>query len=328
MIAKSAQQLPGGILVGHAQNTDALTGCSVFLFPQAVISAADIRGSAPATSNFSALYPVHVYPRVHGVLFTGGSVFGLNAVSGVQRFLEERKTGFDVGVTTIPIVPAAGIFDLNVGESATRPDADMAYSACLNASNAWPEAGSVGAGTGASVGKYFGVKKAMRGGFGVAGASTAGGAEVVAFCTVNAFGDVWEPHSNRILAGSRIGENETGFANVEQCIIEGVKKNRFDSQAQSVENTTLVMVATTAALDVLDAKKLAESAMLGLVDSVRPACTIYDGDLAIATSVGDVKEDITTLCVFARRVVAEAIVDGVKKATPACGLPAWRSVNL
>lgn len=325
MNAHKPQQLPDGLRIGHAQDSESVTGCTVFLFDSPLIAAADIRGSAPATCNFSALHPVHVYPRVHAVLFTGGSAFGLSAVAGVQNFLEQRKIGFDVGVTTIPIVPAAAIFDLNVGAPQIRPTAELAYSACVVASSDIPATGCVGVGTGASVGKFFGIKRAMKGGFGMASAVTAGGAQVWAFCAVNAYGDVWLPHSDEIIAGSRTEENELKFADTEECYARGWKKSGLGSRGETGENTTLVMLITTGALDVLDAKKVAEASTLGLADAVRPACTIYDGDLSIAASIGEVKEDLTALCVIARRVVAAAIVDGVKQATPMNGLPAWRS---
>lgn len=350
---KIPESLPSGLSIGQAQDFDGLTGCTALIFDKTVIAAADIRGSAPATSNFSALNPVHVFPRVDGIFLTGGSVFGLNAVGGMQRFFEENGRGFNVGVTTIPIVPAAGIFDLAVGSAKARPTTEMAYLACKSASSSLPEQGSVGAGTGASVGKFFGIKQAMRGGFGYASAHTRSGAAVWVFAVVNAFGDVFEPHSNRIIAGARCSSDSRDFADATSHIARGWKRTGYGAHAQTalpaaisleaggktdesawskttrqpdpeppVQNTTLLALVATAALDVLDAKKLSEACILGLADAVRPACTIFDGDLAIACSIGTIKDDITGLCVIARETAGKAIISAVTHAADSALLPA------
>jgi L-aminopeptidase/D-esterase-like protein len=345
---RAPDRLPNGVTIGHAQDAQGLTGCTAIIFDKTVIAAADIRGSAPATSNFSALNPVHVFPRVDGIFLAGGSVFGLNAVGGMQRFLEEKGRGFNVGVTTIPIVPAAGIFDLAVGDPKSRPTAEMGYEACKNANGNLPEQGSVGAGTGASVGKFFGIKQAMRGGFGFSSGTTEAGSQMWVFAVVNAFGDIWQPHSGTIVAGARKSPDSNEFINAAEQIAKGWKRTGYGAATQvqqigktseagwtkqqgesepPVDNTTLLVAVTTAKIDVLDARKLAESCMLGLSDAVNPACTIFDGDLAIAASIGEVRDDITGLCVIARRVAGEAIISAVTHAQSLPTIPSHKELN-
>jgi L-aminopeptidase/D-esterase-like protein len=342
------ERLPSGLLIGHADDPDGLTGCTALIFDKTVIGAAEIAGSAPATSNFSALNPVHVFPRIDGIFLTGGSVFGLNAVGGMQRFLEEHGRGFDVGVAKIPIVPAAGIFDLAIGNPKVRPTESMGYQACRNAADSLPKMGSAGAAMGASVGKFFGIKQAMRGGFGLSCRTSQAGAQVWAFAVVNAFGDIVQPRSPEIIAGARKSATSLEFADANKHIAAGWKRTGYGIRAHAepagsssehgwtkvsqdpdneppVDNTTLITIVTTAALDVLDARKIAQSAILGLADTVRPACTIFDGDLAIAASIGSVKEDITALCVLAREATAESIVNGVREASGLEGLPSVNS---
>ncbi len=322
---KIPDRLPPGLLIGHAHDLAGLTGCTALIFDKTVVGAAEIAGSAPATSNFSALNPVHVYPRVDGIFLTGGSVFGLNALAGMQRFLEEKGRGFNVGVATIPIVPAAGIFDLAVGNPQCRPTPDLAYKACQSAQSALPAQGSVGAGAGASVGKFFGMKQAMRGGFGYAWARTKSGADVWIFAVVNAFGDVFEPRSRKIIAGARESAESEKFADASAHIVAGWQRKGYGGAAQvtpPVQNTTLLTLVTTAAIDVLEAKKLAQACILGIADAVSPACTIADGDLAIACSVGSISDDLTALSVIARETAAKAIVSAVRCASSLPGLPA------
>jgi len=341
------ERLPNGVTIGHAQDAHGLTGCTAIIFDKTIIAAADIRGSAPATSNFSALNPVHVFPRVDGIFLAGGSVFGLNAVGGMQKFLEEKGRGFNVGIATIPIVPAAGIFDLAVGDPKARPTAELGYEACKNANHNLPQQGSIGAGMGASVGKFFGIKQAMRGGFGFSSGTTQAGSQMWVFAVVNAFGDIWQPRSDKIIAGARKAPDSKEFVNAAEQIAQGWKRTGYGATTQvqqagktseegwskdqgenepPIDNTTLLVGVTTAKLDVLDSRKLAESCMLGLSDAVNPACTIFDGDLAIAASLGEVRDDITGLCVIARRVAGEAIINAVTHATALPTIPCYNDV--
>ena len=192
-----------GIRVGHAQNTAARTGCTVIIPDGGAVAGVDVRGSAPGTREIESMRPVRLVQRVHAILLTGGSAFGLDAAGGVQQYLEEHGVGFDVGVARVPIVPAAVIFDLAVGEATVRPDREMGYQAAAAATDADRAIGRVGAGTGATVGKIHGPEHAMPGGLGQASEVVGGGLLVAALVVVNAFGDVVEPQSGRILAGAR-----------------------------------------------------------------------------------------------------------------------------
>lgn len=324
-----------GFKIGHYEDETALTGCTVILFDDAALAAADVRGSAPATANFSTLDPIVRSARIDAILLTGGSSFGLAAVAGVQKYLEREKKGFDVGVTHIPNIPCAAIFDLAVGSSSIRPTAEMAEMACQLALNVCDRDGTVGAGTGASVGKLFGLKQAMRGGFGFASGTSIGGASLWAFAVVNAFGDVWNAERSEIIAGCRTAPEKNDFADAGKLMRDGVRRVGFGPTGKvvqpelksnatgTVDNTTLVVLVTNASLDVISAKKLAQSSMTGITDVVYPACTIYDGDLTIAVSIGKIEEDLTHLCLLGQALVSEAIISGVKAARPAPGLPAY-----
>jgi L-aminopeptidase/D-esterase-like protein len=347
-------RLPGGVRIGHAHDAVGLTGCTVILFDSPAVSAAEVRGSAAATSNFSLLDPVYSSSRTDAILLTGGSTFGLSAVVGVQRFLEDRGQGFDVGVTSIPRVPAAAIFDLGLGDYTSRPDHRMAMQACLEASDKPVEQGSVGVGMGATVGKFLGIEQAMRGGLGSASLASPYGAELFVLAVVNAFGDVWQQERPGILAGARKGPESRDFADTATLFRQGWRREGYgvarrivpppgeDSGDQSAgrgggqadqqqgispECTTLVVAITTARLDSFGLTKLASACHLGLSDVVRPSHTIYDGDLAIAVSMGNASEDLTTLCVLAQDLVAGAIVGGIKAATGAAEIPAWRDLK-
>ena len=232
-----------GIRVGHGTDDVGCTGCTVILCPEGTVGGVDIRGSAAGTREMDALYPMHLVPSVHAVLFAGGSAFGLDAAGGVMRYLEERGVGFDVQVTRVPIVPAAILFDLRLGDAAARPDARMAYAACRQAtSGPFPE-GCVGAGTGATVGKLFGVSQAMKSGLGSAALEVSGGVKVAALVAVNAFGDVRDPATGTLLAGARTAPESFRLANTAASMRDGVRPVGYKA-----ENTTLAVVATNARL--------------------------------------------------------------------------------
>jgi L-aminopeptidase/D-esterase-like protein len=356
---EGARKLPAGLKIGHAHDPFGLTGCTVLLFDPQAQAKAEIRGSGPATSDFSRLDPLHASGRIDAICFTGGSSFGHGAAVGVARFLEDQGRGFDVGVTCVPNVPSAAIFDLIVGDYTARPTPQMALDACLAATDEYPQEGSVGVGMGATVGKFLGIENSMRGGFGVASAVSPNGAEIWAFAAVNSFGDVWEAGRGKIIAGARKANDSLEFANSGALIASGWqrlgyggalevvppenlsakekssikpslkgkrKKLSADLDEGGPENTTLVAVVTTAALDSLSARKLAEASHCGLSDVVYPAYTIYDGDLTIAASCGKVKEDLSTLCVLAQKVVSEAIISAVSKASSIEGIPSARDL--
>jgi L-aminopeptidase/D-esterase-like protein len=295
-----------GVRVGHAQNTEALTGCTVILCEAGAVGGVDQRGGAPGTRETDLLRPMHRVEKVHGVLLTGGSAFGLDAAGGVMRFLEERGIGFDVGVALVPIVPAAVIFDLAIGHADVRPDAAMAYQACLNATANAVIEGSVGAGTGATVGKILGMQNATKAGVGSACIEIADGLFVGAIAVVNALGDVIDPRNGEIIAGAR---SEESFADTLKVM------RQFQAMSSATTNNTVIgVVATNAKLSKEEANKVAQMAQDGLARAVHPAHTMYDGDTIFTLSTGGVPADVNLIGAFAAEMFAEAIVRGVRTA--------------
>ena len=303
-----------GIKVGHAADVRAVTGCTVILCERGAVGGVDVRGSAPGTRETDALRPMNLVERVHGVLLTGGSAFGLAAADGVMRFLEERGIGFDVSVAKVPLVAAAVIFDLMVGDPAVRPTAEMGYAAARSASGGPVEEGSVGAGTGATVGKLLGPVSAMKGGIGTWAVRLPGGVLVGALVVVNAYGDVRDDHSGQVLAGAR--DRATGrFLNMAQALMSGGGSARFGA------NTTLAVVATNAALTKEQTNKLAQLGHDGLARVISPAHTMYDGDTVFALSTGDARAEMIPLGTAAVEVVAEAVQRAVRLAKGLGGIP-------
>ena len=316
-----------GILVGHAHDEEALTGCTVVLYPEGAVAGVDQRGGAPGTRETDLLRPMHLVEKVHAVLLAGGSAFGLEAAGGVMRYLEERGVGFDARVARVPIVPAAILFDLAIGKADVRPDAEMGYQACLNASSDPPAEGNAGAGMGATVGKILGMAGAMKAGIGTASRDLGGGAVVGAIVAVNALGDVIDPESGKILAGTRpakLGPIRVGgpgpFADTLAVMLgmAGKQALRFASRG----NTVIGVVATNARLDKQGANKVAQMAQAGLARVIRPAQTMLDGDTIFALSTGAKKVDVNIVGAYAAEAVSEAILRAVRKARAAGGLPA------
>ena len=316
-----------GIRVGHAQNLSALTGCTVVLCEGGAVGGVDQRGGAPGTRETDLLRPLHHVKRVHAVLLTGGSAFGLDAATGVMRYLEERGVGFNAQVARVPIVPAAVLFDLAVGDAAVRPDAEMGYQACLNASDAPPLEGNVGAGSGATVGKILGMGQAMKSGIGTASQEIGAGVVVGAVVAVNALGDVVDPATGEILAGVRtkeVGPLRIGapgyFADTLQVMQTMVGRTTMSFASRG--NTVIGVVATNARLNKEQANKVAQMAHDGLARSIRPAHSMLDGDTLFALSTGKRKADVSIVGAFAAEVVARAILRAVRAARPVAGLPA------
>ncbi len=319
-----------GIRVGHAHDQEALTGCTVVLCEDGAIGGVDQRGGAPGTRETDLLRPSHLVEQVQAVLLSGGSAFGLDAASGVMRYLEERGVGFDTRVPKVPrvpIVPAAILFDLGIGRSDVRPDAAMGYQACLNASAEPPAEGNVGAGTGATVGKILGMGQAMKSGIGTTSLEIGGGVVVGAIVAVNAFGDVIDPATGEIVAGARpisVGPVRVGapgaFADTLQVMktLLGRIGLGFASQGQTV----IGVVATNARLTKEEANKMAQMAHDGLARTIRPAHTMLDGDTIFALAIGDQRVDVSIVGAFAAEAVAQAILRAVRAAQSAGGLPA------
>jgi L-aminopeptidase/D-esterase-like protein len=316
-----------GIKVGQAENAEALTGCTVVLCERGAVGGVDQRGGAPGTRETDLLRPMHLVQKAHAVLLAGGSAFGLDAASGVMRYLEERGIGFDAQVARVPIVPAAILFDLGLGDARVRPDAAMGYRACEHASAERPAEGNAGAGMGASVGKILGMGGAMKAGLGTASVDLGGGCVVGALVAVNALGDVVDPPSGRILAGARpakLGPVKVGgdgpFADTLAVMRGFVGKTAMRFASHS--NTVIGVVATNAALTKDEANKVAQMAHDGLARAIRPAHTLFDGDTLFALSTGEKKVDVNIIGAYAAEVMAQAIVRAVLQAKAAGGLPA------
>ena len=321
-----------GIQVGHAQDEQALTGCTVVLCEGGAIGGVDQRGGAPGTRETDAMHPMHLVNEVHAVVLAGGSAFGLDAASGVVRYLEERGVGFDVRVVRVPIVPAAILFDLGIGRSDVRPDAEMGYQACLNASAAPPAEGNVGAGTGATVGKILGLAGAMKSGIGTASLEIGSGVKVGAIAAVNVFGDVIDPETGQIIAGARVvqkGPVKIGkgpyFADTLSVMESLIGRTVLGFISR--ENTAIGIVATNAKLNKEQINKVAQMAQDGLARTVCPAHTMLDGDTIFALATGEKKADVNIVGAFAAEVFAQAVLRAVRTAAPAAGLPCAAEVG-
>ena len=321
-----------GIRVGHAQDEEALTGCTVVLCEQGAIGGVDQRGGAPGTRETDAMHTMHLVNEVHAVVLAGGSAFGLDAATGAVRYLEERGVGFDVRVARVPIVPAAILFDLGIGRGDVRPDAEMGYQACLNASADPPAEGNIGAGTGATVGKILGLDGAMKSGIGTASLEIGSGVIVGTIAAVNVFGDVVDPKTGQIIAGARVlheGEEKIGkgpyFADtmyVMESLVGGTILGFM-----SRENTAIGIVATNARFDKEQINKVAQMAQDGLARTVKPAHTMLDGDTIFALATGEMEADVNIVGAFAAEVFSEAMLRAVRAAKPAAGLPSAAEVG-
>lgn len=324
-----------GILVGHAHDEEALTGCTVVLCEAGAVGGVDQRGGAPGTRETDSLRPLHLVQQVHALVLSGGSAFGLDSATGVVRYLEERGVGFDVRVARVPIVPAAILFDLGVGRADVRPDAAMGYQACLNASAERPAEGNAGAGMGATVGKALGTGQAMKSGIGTASVEIGDGIIVAALAAVNAFGDVIDPHTGRIVAGVRGFEHDGRWIGAGRpfadtlWVMNAMAANTlvFPGPPITGGNTVIGVAATNARLDKEQANKVAQMAQDGLARSVRPAHTMLDGDTIFALSLGDRSADVNLIGAYAAEVFAQAVLNAVNAAQPAAGLPAFRTIQ-
>ncbi len=312
-----------GIRVGHAADREALTGCTVVLCETGAVGGVDQRGGAPGTRETDLLRPMHMVEEVHAVLLTGGSAFGLSAADGVMRYLEEQGVGFDASVAKVPIVPAAVLFDLELGDPDVRPDAAMGYAACQDAGEGKHSSvleGNVGAGMGASVGKILGIKRAMKSGLGSVSISLGGGLMVGALVVVNALGDIVDPETGAILAGARKLRSDE-LANTLDVMRSFVGK----AALRFASNTVIGVVATNAPLSKEEVNKVAQMAQDGIARAVRPAHTMFDGDTIFALALGrrKIPADVNLIGAYAAEAVAAAIVRAVKAAEGAGGLPAY-----
>lgn len=322
-----------GIKVGHAQNDEAITGCTVILCEGGAVGGIDQRGGAPGTRETDALHPMHLVEKVHAIMLSGGSAFGLDAAGGAVKYLEERGVGFDVSVAKVPIVPAAILFDLGIGRADVRPDAAMGYESCLHASDGVTVEGNVGAGCGATVGKIFGITQAMKSGIGTASLEIGAGVIVGAIVAVNAFGDVIDPATNQIIAGARTiqkGPLRIGaadyFANT-MDVMKGLVGRTILGFATRA-NTVIGVVATNADFNKEQTNKVAQMAHDGLARTIRPAHTMLDGDTIFALATGEKNADVNIVGAYAAEVFSQAIARAVKAAKPVAGLPCASHLSL
>jgi L-aminopeptidase/D-esterase-like protein len=313
-----------GVKVGHYTLPKRPTGCTVVLTESGATAGVDVRGAAPGTRETDLLNPVNTVQQIHGLVLAGGSAFGLDAAGGVMQYLDEKNIGFKVGTVNVPIVPAAILFDLQAGASPkVRPGADCGYRAAKAASTAPVTQGNVGAGAGATVGKSAGAGRAMKGGIGSSAVVMRDGLIVAAMVAVNAFGDVIDPATGKLVAGVRTSDGK-GLADARALLRSGAVE-----RAAIGQNTTLGVVATNATLTKTQATKMAQMAHDGYARAIAPAHTPADGDtifaLATATKGGDA--DVGRIGALAADVVAEAILRAVRQATGIPGYPAARDLK-
>ena len=310
-----------GLKVGHITLSDRPTGCTVVLAGDGVVAGVDVRGAAPGTRDTELLAPENVVEKVHAIVLAGGSAFGLDAASGVMRWLEEHQVGFQFGGARVPIVPAAILFDLGVGNPSIRPTADCGYRAAAAATNARVAEGSIGAGAGATVGKLRGMTHAMKGGVGSASIELNSGLIVAALVVVNSVGDVVDPSTGQIVAGARADDGT--FADARRLLRAGLRE-----PGKPGEQTTLAIVATNAPLTKTQATKVAQMAHDGFARAIYPVHTQVDGDtvFALATGTHPTPPNMLLIGALAADVTAQAIVSAVKAASGLPNLPAARDL--
>lgn len=307
-----------GIAAGHWTDADAATGCTVVLCGDTAVGGVAVRGGSPGTHETDLLDPIRRVDRVHAVLLSGGSAFGLAATAGVQRWLEERGIGFETPYGHVPIVPAAILYDLGVGRADVRPDADAGYAACNAAGDSLLPSGSVGAGAGATVAKALGPDGAVKGGIGSAHCTLPNGISVGAAVAVNAWGGIHDHRDGSLIAGPLRGDGT--MADPVAVILDG----EYPPSDTPITNTTIGVVATDARLDKMQANFVASSAHDGLALTIRPCHTISDGDTLFCAATGHnpTPVNLTAITAAATHVVALAVMDAVRSATGLAGIRA------
>lgn len=303
-----------GLKVGQVQDTVGMTGCTALIFEEGAVASVDVRGSAPGTREIALLEPGNLVEKVHAIVLTGGSAYGLDAMNGVMQYLEEQGHGYDAGAAIVPIVTGAVLYDLAIGDASIRPTAEMGYRAAKAANRSLLEEGNYGAGTGASIGKAKGMDFATKSGIGCASVTLENGVVVGAIVAVNALGDVYE--NGQIIAGMR-NAKKNGWENSESYILNGYQTKIFKNS-----NTTIGVIVTNAKLTKARAKKLAQTTHDAYARCIRPVHTIYDGDAIFAAATGEIAfEDQLRLSVAANKAMEKAIIRAVKSAQRAKGVP-------
>lgn len=310
-----------GIEVGHAENREGGTGCTVVLCGKGATAGVDVRGGAPGTRELALLDPVNLIDQVHAIYLSGGSAFGLDGAGGVMEYLEKKQIGIETGKTRVPIVAGAVLFDLLVGDPFSRPEREMGKAACEAASGDKSPQGNVGAGTGAAVGRVAGAARFMKGGLGCSSRVTEN-LVVGALVAVNCVGDVVDERNGEILAGT-LNENKDGFADSAYLVSHPAHN---DSNLLT-GNTTLGVIATNARLTKVEATKVSMMTHDGLARAIRPIHTMYDGDTIFCLSIGEVPAEVTTVGTIAAEIISEAIVNAVIHAETAYGIPSYTDFN-
>ncbi|MGL4914592.1 MAG: P1 family peptidase [Romboutsia sp.] len=308
-----------GLKVGQVEDEKGLTGCTVVICEKGAVCGVDVRGSAPGTRETDLLDPINMIQKVHAVVLSGGSAFGLESTCGVSRYLEEKNIGFDVGVTKVPIVAGAVLFDLVVGDPKCRPDIKMGYRACEVASETELKQGNFGAGCGATVGKIKGPNYAMKGGIGSYSIKLPNGLVVSALIAVNALGDVYE--NGEIIAGV-LDDSKTKILNTYEIMKNGVMKESFN-----IDNTTIGIVATNAKLTKSECKKVSQVAHNGYAKTIFPIHTPHDGDAIFTMATGEIETDITLLTSIATEVVEKSVINAIKNANTVKNIPAYKDIS-
>jgi len=303
-----------GLLVGHATDATALTGCTVVLCGADAVGGVDVRGSATGSCELETLNPGSIAPNVHAIVLSGGSAFGLESTCGVRNYLEKKGVGYDTGVARVPIVPGAILFDLGIGNAHVRPTREMGERAAAAAGSGPVAEGNVGAGTGATVGKIYGMKQAMKSGIGSASLTLGSGVVVAALVAVNALGDVIDPSKGQIVAGARKSPLSREFVNSAAMMRHGLEQPRAG-------NTVIGLVATNARLDRVQTNKLAALGSLGMARTISPVNTTVDGDITFAISLGKERARLDEVGVAAAEAMAMAVLRAVKAAKTAGGVP-------
>lgn len=317
------------IKIGNAQNKEAATGCTVIICERGAVTGLDVRGGGPASRESELTKPFASAEIIHAVLLSGGSAFGLDASGGVMKYLEERNIGFDVGVTKVPLVCQSCIFDLRIGDYKVRPDINMAYEACMNAENNNPKMGNYGAGCGATVGKILGADYAMKSGLGFY-AVQIDDVKVGAVVSVNAFGDIYDYDSGKMIAGL-LNENKDGFRSSEKELIK-ITQNKnltFTSTAKDiVTNTTIGAIITNAKFTKSQMGKIASMAHNGFARTIKPVHTTLDGDSIYAMSVGDINANLDAVGTIAAIVMGRAVNNAVKSAEASHGFKCFNDIKI
>jgi len=311
-----------GVRVGHSTDLENGTGCTAIIFEKAAVAGVNVCGFATGTREIDCLNPQHITPGINAICLAGGSAYGLAAADGVMKYLEEQGIGYFARVALVPIVPAAIVFDLSFKSSLVRPDAAMGYRAAAAARSDRTEQGSVGAGTGVSVGKLYGINGAVKSGLGSAAMVMGDGLVVAALCVVNNFGDVLDYRTGQILAGTRNPQSNE-FIDTTRSLA-GIKTS---IEQQVGENTNLAVIVTNAQLDKVGASKLAKLAEAGLTRTLSPAHSTFDGDIIFAASAGEFQAEINRLGILAAEALARAVNNALIYADGLGAIPALKDLN-